>query len=112
MRRITQDWSGSQILVAMRNAWRRVEWFTRDVSYRQLANRGMAAAGFALKRERLRSWPVLVKIDISPVCNLRCTYCVHAGPAVDKTGILVEQSFTGRMSSAQFEAIVDQLAGH
>lgn len=54
MRRITQDWSGSQILVAMRNAWRRVEWFTRDVSYRQLANGGMAAAGFALKRERLR----------------------------------------------------------
>jgi MoaA/NifB/PqqE/SkfB family radical SAM enzyme len=114
MRRINQDWNGNQILAAMRNAWRRVDWFTRGVSRQQIANGAMAAASFGLKRARLRSWPVMVKIDISPVCNLHCTYCVHATPAVDKTGILAEQSFRGgqRMPSAQFETIVNQIAGH
>src|SRR5271165_3764059 len=114
MRRIDQDWSGNHVLVALRNAWRRADWFTRGVSRPQIANGAMAAASFGLKRERLRSWPVLVKIDISPLCNLQCTYCVHAAPTVDTTGILAEQSFTSRqrMPLAEFETVVDQIAGH
>lgn len=114
LRRIDQDWSGNNIVVTMRNAWRRVDWFARGVSGAQVVNGIMAAASFGLKRERLRSWPVLVKIDISPVCNLHCTYCVHAAPAIDPTGILAEQSFTGkqRMPLKEFEAVVDQIAGH
>jgi MoaA/NifB/PqqE/SkfB family radical SAM enzyme len=112
MRRVDQDWQGSPVRVALRNAWRRVDWFTNGVSRQQRVNGAIAAMGYGLKLQRLRSWPVLVKVDISPICNLRCTYCVHGDPAVEKTGSLAEQSFTSgqRMSLPQFEALLAQIS--
>jgi MoaA/NifB/PqqE/SkfB family radical SAM enzyme len=79
----------------------------------QRMNGAIAAASFALGFERLRSWPILVKIDISPACNLHCTYCVHASPSADLSGTLAEQSFTNRqrMSLAEFNSIICQIAG-
>lgn len=114
MRRINQDWNGNSVVVAMRNAWRRVDWFTRDLSPAQMLNGATAVASFALRLERLRSWPILVKIDISPACNLRCTYCVHASLSADLSSVLSEQSFTNRqrMSVSEFQSIVRQIAGH
>jgi MoaA/NifB/PqqE/SkfB family radical SAM enzyme len=113
MRRVDQDWKGSSIQVAMRNAWRRVDWFTTGLSHRQRINAAIATWGFGFKRQCLRSWPVLVKVDISPVCNLHCTYCVHADPSVEKTGSLSEQSFTSRqrMPLRQFESLLAQISG-
>lgn len=114
MRRINQDWNGTSVVVAMRNAWRRVDWFTRDLSPAQMLNGATAVASFALRLERLRSWPILVKIDISPACNLHCTYCVHASPSADLSGVLSEQTFTNRqrMSVSEFQSIIRQIAGH
>jgi MoaA/NifB/PqqE/SkfB family radical SAM enzyme len=113
MRRVNQEWKGNNVVVTMRNAWRRVDWFTRDLSIAQMINGAIAAAGFALRLERLRSWPILVKIDISPACNLRCTYCVHASPSADMTGALAEQTFSNRqrMSVSEFTSIIRQIAG-
>jgi MoaA/NifB/PqqE/SkfB family radical SAM enzyme len=113
MRRVDQDWTGRAVVVSMRNAWRRAEWFTRGVSAPQVANGVVAAAGFGLRRPHLRSWPVLVKVDISPMCNLHCTYCVHATADVDHTGILAQQSFSSRqrMAVANYERLLAQIRG-
>src|SRR4051812_9981403 len=114
LRRVDQDWSGSSLAMSVRNAWRRADWFARGVSARQVRNGALAAASFATRRQRLRSWPVLVKVDISPVCNLHCTYCVHATSDVDTTGALAEQRFNSRqrMPLEQFEELVDEIAPH
>jgi MoaA/NifB/PqqE/SkfB family radical SAM enzyme len=113
VRRFDQDWTGNQLTVAARNAWRRVEWFTKGRSVGQLANGAMAVAAFGLGRQHLRSWPVLVKVDLSPMCNLHCTYCVHASPSLDATGVLAEQSFASsqRLAVSDFGRLVEQMRG-
>jgi MoaA/NifB/PqqE/SkfB family radical SAM enzyme len=66
---------------------------------------------FAAKRERMLSWPVVVKVDISPICNLRCTICIHADAHGNPA--LAQQAFRGahRMSVDQFRRIVDEIGG-
>jgi MoaA/NifB/PqqE/SkfB family radical SAM enzyme len=55
----------------------------------------------------------MLKVDISPVCNLRCTYCVHARADDFDDEALREQSFSSsqRMSTHQLQQIVDEVAG-
>jgi MoaA/NifB/PqqE/SkfB family radical SAM enzyme len=79
-----------------------------------MLNGATAVASFALRLEGLRFSPVLGKIDISPACNLHCTFCVHASPSADLSGVLSEQSFTTRqrMSVSEFQSIIRQIAGH
>jgi MoaA/NifB/PqqE/SkfB family radical SAM enzyme len=111
MRRFTQNWQGGAIAVAIDNFRRRREWFLEGASMRQYSNLLAAGAHFALRREVVRSWPVLVKVDISPLCNLKCTYCVHASPGEDDA--LRQQVFRGRqrMSVEQFERITREIGG-
>jgi MoaA/NifB/PqqE/SkfB family radical SAM enzyme len=68
---------------------------------------------FGLKHQRLRSWPVMVKIDISPLCNLSCTYCVHARPSGPVADILGAQSFTHEqlMPLAKYQRLVREISG-
>jgi MoaA/NifB/PqqE/SkfB family radical SAM enzyme len=111
MRRFTQKWNAGAIGVALNNFRRRREWFLDGASMRQMSNLALASAHFALRREVVRSWPVLVKVDISPLCNLRCTYCVHANPGDDDA--LAQQVFRRHqlMSVEQFERIAREVAG-
>ena len=53
--------------------------------------------------------PSVVKIDISPLCNLRCTVCVHAIPNGDEA--LERQFFHAdqKMSVAQYQKIIDEV---
>jgi len=64
---------------------------------------------FALKHERVTHWPAVVKIDISPICNLRCTVCVHADPGGND--MLERQVFAPghKMTVAQFRRIIDEI---
>lgn len=66
---------------------------------------------YAFKQKRIGAYPTAVKIDISPLCNLRCTVCVHA----DANGNpeLEAQQFDSkqRMSVAQYTRIIDEIAG-
>src|SRR5205085_1410671 len=66
---------------------------------------------YALGTEGVAAWPTVLKIDISPVCNLRCTVCVHAAPNGDTD--LERQEFHGRqrMSVADFRRIIAEVAG-
>lgn len=97
----------------LNNVRRRRAWFLDGAGGRQIANLALAGAQFAMKAEVMRAWPVLVKVDISPLCNLRCTYCVHARPGEGSDPALSQQLFRRRqqMTAAQFERIAEQIAG-
>jgi MoaA/NifB/PqqE/SkfB family radical SAM enzyme len=111
LRRFTQNWNAGAIGTVLNNFRRRHEWFLEGASMRQMSNLVLAGTHFALRREVVRSWPVLVKVDISPLCNLRCTYCVHASPGDDNA--LRQQDFRRHqlMSVEQFERITREIAG-
>jgi MoaA/NifB/PqqE/SkfB family radical SAM enzyme len=117
LRRFSQSWDGSHLVMMFDNVRRRHEWFTENSSPRQVANAFVALGQFALKKEIVRAWPVLVKVDISPLCNLRCTYCVHARASHEDRSVAGEllqlQSFKAeqKMSVAQFASIVDEIRG-
>lgn len=90
---------------------RREGWFLENLTLRKAMNMAVTAGQFAIKSERMRSMPVAVKIDISPMCNLSCTVCVHADP--NGNPALEKQDFDPRhrMSVEQFRGIVDQIKG-
>ena len=92
---------------------RRQGWFIDNLTVRKAANMILATSEYLLKREKMRAWPVVVKVDISPVCNLRCTICVHARPGETSSEGLKDQSFKAdqKMALAQFQRIVDEVAG-
>jgi MoaA/NifB/PqqE/SkfB family radical SAM enzyme len=92
---------------------RRFAWLLPGATPAKLANLAVAGAQFALKHEVMRAWPVVVKIDISPLCNLHCTVCVHARPSESSSEELKGQSFSSnaRMTVGQFQRITDEIAG-
>ncbi len=103
----------SDSLRAFRNIRRRQGWLLENVTPRKLLNLFIAGMQFVLKREVMRAWPVIVKVDISPLCNLQCTVCVHAHPASNGSEALKGQHFKAdqKMSLAQFKRITDEVSG-
>lgn len=90
---------------------RRRAWLFGRMAPRKLANLASAATAFLLKREKMSALPAIVKIDISPLCNLRCTACVHADPNGNPT--LEAQVFDPKhkMTVEQFQRVIDQVCG-
>lgn len=90
---------------------RRKAWLLDGLSFGRLLAGARAAAGFAMRRERAPVLPLVLKIDVSPLCNLRCTICVHADPEGDH--LLEEQHFTKdmRMSPERYGRILDEVKG-
>jgi MoaA/NifB/PqqE/SkfB family radical SAM enzyme len=117
MRRIAQSMQPPYRVGLLRarvvDARRRFGWLVSGLTPAKLANLALAGADFVLKREAVRAWPVVVKIDISPLCNLHCTVCVHAWPTESSPEELQAQSFTAgaRMTVPQFRRIVEEIAG-
>lgn len=96
---------------SIHQAWRRSTWlFDNFLTARKLWNYALLAWGYFGKRKDISAWPAVLKIDISPMCNLKCPVCVHAD-----TGTFPElssQSFKKKyMSREQFKAIVDEARG-
>ena len=89
---------------------RRTRWFTDRVTPRRALNGMGAAAAMAGRSEIVPGWPTILKIDISPICNLRCPVCVHAN--AEELPELAGQEFRGkRMSVEDFSRIVDECRG-
>ncbi len=91
---------------------RRRRWLFTRLSFRKLWNLATTSIEFALRRETMLSKPAFVKIDISPICNLRCTVCVHADPG---EGPLLQKQVFGKdhkMSPERFQEIIDAIKGH
>ena len=97
--------------VMVETTWRRRHWLFSGLRLRHLWNYALGAFHFVRKDERVRSFPAVVKIDISPICNLRCTVCVHADP--NGYEALEKQVFAPghKMSVEQFRRIIDELKG-
>jgi MoaA/NifB/PqqE/SkfB family radical SAM enzyme len=113
MRRITQNWASGHLLNMVSNVNRRRSWFLEGASPGQLANLALAGAEFGLGRQRMRALPVLIKVDISPACNLGCTFCVHAEPAASATpSLLAGQDFKRKlMPLDRFTQLVEEVRG-
>ncbi len=111
-RRYTQDWQTGELRKIVNNVNRRRSWFT-GASPRQFGNLALAGLQYAMKAERMLAWPALIKLDISPLCNLRCTYCVHATPGEGSHPALSEQEFrkSQMISVDAVDAIMSQVAG-
>jgi len=90
---------------------RRHGWFMTNLTPRKVMNLGMVGVEYATKREKMRAMPVMVKIDISPACNLSCTTCVHAD--AHDNGALAKQDFSGkqRMSIEEYTRIINEIKG-
>lgn len=113
MRTFTQNWQVGHLRMVVNNVRRRRAWFADGATPRQLANLALAGTECVRRAERMRAWPVVVKLDISPLCNLRCTYCVHALPGEGSHPALAEQRFRGhqRIKVAQVDRIMGEVAG-
>lgn len=92
---------------------RRRAWFLDNLTLLKVGNAALAGLAFAMRRSKTHSLPVVLKVDISPVCNLHCTVCVHAQPGPGSSSSLVDQTFRGtdRMSISQFTRICDEVSG-
>ena len=90
---------------------RRRAWLFGRLDGRRVANLAGAAKDFALQREQMKAFPAVVKVDISPLCNLRCTACVHADPGGNPT--LEQQVFkpSHRMTVDQFRRVIEEIRG-
>jgi MoaA/NifB/PqqE/SkfB family radical SAM enzyme len=113
MRRFSLKASWGYSLIALKNVSRRLGWFVEHLTLRKVANALIACTQFILKHEVMKAWPVIVKVDISPLCNLQCTICVHARPTESSSAALKAQTFSGnqKMRLDQFKRIVDELSG-
>lgn len=93
----------------VRSLKRRLSWFVGNLTARRLTNLVTASAQCVLKRERVASQPVFLRIDISPLCNLKCTICVHAdangNPDLEKQDFRSSQ----RMTLQQYRRIIDEI---
>ena len=94
--------------------WRHQRWVLDGLTFGKAANLALAAGQYALRHEVMRAWPVVAKVDISPLCNLRCTICVHARPSAGSAPQLAQQKFSAKqlMSVDRYRDIVRELSGH
>lgn len=95
----------------LRAAWRRREWITTRASSASLSNLLKAASAYLGGDVAPTALPVVVKVDISPRCNLRCATCVHARPFGHAP--LVKQRFPADafMSVRRYRELVRQMDG-
>lgn len=93
-------------LIFRRSGWLFGHFLTLDKFW----NYVLIAFAYLARRERTHAWPAVLKIDISPMCNLRCPVCVHADS--QQFPILKSQAFKNKyMSLGYFRQLVDQVSG-
>jgi MoaA/NifB/PqqE/SkfB family radical SAM enzyme len=87
---------------------RRKNIFVHNISLLKMWNALKCAAAYALRRRRVNACPVILKIDVTPYCHLRCPICIHSNSA------LVKEQHIGKsmqMRFAVFKKLVDEIAG-
>ena len=97
----------SQLGRTYRTFARRKNWFLQQASVGTAKNFSMATSAYLSKRIKLSSLPVALKVDISPVCNLRCPFCIH-GTTDPKKRIFNKRQ---RITVADFQRLVNEVKG-
>ena len=101
-----------RLLEAARVARRKRAWMLRPATAPKIANAARAALAFVAGAEHVKAPPLLVKVDLSPVCNLRCTVCVHAGAGAGDERIAAQTFRKGQsMPLEQYGRLIDELRG-
>ncbi len=97
----------------LQDAIRRRHWIFGALDADKILNLMQNAFGFVFSREHAGRVPSVVKIDISPLCTLRCPTCVHADASAISRPLLEAQSFrkSDVMHVDQFTRIIDQIRG-
>lgn len=106
------SWPGEPQQRALRQVLaRRLGWFLDGLSPRKALNLATCVSQYAFRREALSGWPVVLKIDVSPLCNLQCPTCVHGDPRGNPS--LASQRFhRGQtMRPQELERIVAEVKG-
>lgn len=80
------------------------------VTARKLANALLCEAELRLRRTRPRSAPPFVKIEATPLCQLRCPTCLQADPAF-RASLDAEMQLTVERLAAIVEPLVPTLLG-
>ncbi len=88
------------------NVARRQRWFSKHLTAKRALNIATAAKDFLAGVEHTHAFPTVLKVDISPLCNLRCTFCVHG-----EGGGGSRFAKTQRMSLDQFKLLVARCEG-
>lgn len=85
------------------------------INIRKIINHITAFFCYVISSEKVCSAPIFVKIDISPLCNLKCKACVHADPEScddEKTkDLLKRQVFNPKMkmSYSDYCTLIDKI---
>jgi MoaA/NifB/PqqE/SkfB family radical SAM enzyme len=88
--------------------WRKKVWFFHYVSTHGMVNAATAAVQFASRASRLFSFPAMLKVDITPLCNLRCKSCLH-GEIGDNPNLQGQDFHKGQfMPVNRFEKIIEE----
>ena len=103
----------SEIESVFRDAKRKGPWFFGHLTPRKFGHLALNTLSFLTKRETLVSWPSILKIDVSPLCHLHCTVCIHAKPETQDQKLLYEQDFnvSQRMKVEHFARIIEEIKG-
>ena len=104
-------WPRKTLLSIWGDIERRFGWFIDNITISQTRNMVLATGQYLLKTPSVLSWPLVLKIDISPLCNLGCTICVHRKPLGNKRLELQKFHSKQYMSIEQYKKIIDEVAG-
>jgi len=90
---------------------RRQTWFIRQLTIRKLLNMLLASIDFFFKSKVVHAYPVALKIDISPLCNIHCSVCIHSNDKNNKA--LENQVFNSqmKMSLDEYSKIINEVKG-
>lgn len=87
-------------------ARRKSRVFLDRLTVPKLANAARSLAAYLAKRPHWVRFPVHLKIDVAPLCQLRCPVCVHAARPQQ-----VSTATPKLMKAVDFRRIVDQVSG-
>jgi MoaA/NifB/PqqE/SkfB family radical SAM enzyme len=106
------SWPGEPQQRTLRQVFeRRLGWFMDGLSPGKSLNLAACATDYLFRREVARGLPVVLKIDVSPACNLQCPTCIHGDPRGNPA--LGSQRFNSGqgMRPSELERIVSQVKG-
>lgn len=103
----TRTQYSSRVFNTWQNLLRRKNWFVKKLTPSTAFNFSRACLAYLLRTTRLQSLPVALKVDISPVCNLRCPFCVHGTTDPESRSFHKSQ----RMSLENFQRLLDEVKG-
>jgi len=95
---------GMNALVRFRILKRHLYSFLRHLTGRKLVNFVKAEVNRIRRKDVLDSYPYILKIEPSNICNLRCAFCYD-----DRRQPLEGERAYGRMTSDQFKHLIDEV---